>query len=236
MSLPYTQNPDLGPHLRLFPPEGSPGPHLSPAGGLRGVELQSKQPGPNHVEPVHVDHIFCISPLKAKDPGGGRGSGRGEGGQRLPGPCPPCQHPLHPQRRPPHPGLLLVLQHLGVEAEVEAHALCPALFIAGGNSAELAVPGLPAPVPALNLGGGAQEASLGVPAIPLGRPTPSTPRLRRGHPHLLSCLWVDHCLLVKVECSFLILQENGHECGAGEGKVPLPRARPSALDPSGSER
>lgn len=160
----------------------------------------------------------------------------GRGVRGYPGPALPASNPSIHRGGPPHPGLLLVLQHSGVEAEVEAHALCPALFIAGGDSAELAVPGLPAPVPALNLGGEAQEASLGVPAIPIGHPTPSTPRLRRGHPYLLPCLWVDHCLLVKVECSFLILQENGHECGAGEGKVPLPWARPSALDPSGSER
>lgn len=43
--------------------------HLSPVGGLRGIELQSQQPGPNHVEPVHIDHVFRISSLEAKDPG-----------------------------------------------------------------------------------------------------------------------------------------------------------------------
>ena len=84
----------------------------------------------------------------------------GEKGQRLPGPCPPCQHPPSTEEHPPHPtpGLWLVLQHSGVEAEIEAHALRSALFIAGGDGAELAVPGFPTPVPALDLGGGAQEA------------------------------------------------------------------------------
>lgn len=65
-----------------------------------------------------------------------------------------------------------LLQHLGVEAEVEAHALSPALFVAGGNGAEPAVPGLPAPVPALNLGGQAQEAGLRAAATP---PVPTLP-------------------------------------------------------------
>lgn len=77
--------------------------------------------------------------------------------------------PLRPKRRLP-PCLRLVLQHLGVEAEVEAHALGPALFVAGGDGAELAVPGLPAPVPALNLGGEAQEAGLGAAATHLCPP------------------------------------------------------------------
>lgn len=61
---------------------------------------------------------------------------------------------------------MLVLQHLGVEAQVEAHALGSALFVAGGDGAELAVPGLAAPVPALNLGGEPQEAGLGAAATP----------------------------------------------------------------------
>ena len=85
-----------------LPSEGSPSPYLSPAGGLRGVELQSKQPSPNHVEPVYVDDIFRISPLKAKDPSGGREE-VGEQGQRLPGPCPPCQHPPIHRGAPPTP-------------------------------------------------------------------------------------------------------------------------------------
>lgn len=52
---------------------------------------------------------------------------------------------------PPAHGSLL--QHLGVETEVEAHTLGPALFVAGGNGAEFAIPRLSTPVPALDLEG-----------------------------------------------------------------------------------
>lgn len=118
---------------------------------------------------------------------------------------------LRAPQPPPHACCSYVLQHLGVKAEVEAHALCPALFVAGGDGAELAVPGLPAPVPALNLGEETQEAGLRMAATPPVPTPPSNLGLHPGgHPHLLPRLWVDHCLLVEVECSFLILHEKGH--------------------------
>lgn len=78
-------------------------------------------------------------------------------------PSPAC--PLSTQEAHP-PCLAPILQHLRVEAEVEAHAFSPAFFVARGDGAELAVPGLSAPVPALNLGGEAQEAGLGAAATP----------------------------------------------------------------------
>jgi hypothetical protein len=46
------------------------------------------------------------------------------------------------------------------------------------------------------------------------------PGLQGGCAYLLPRLWVDHCLMVKVEHSFLILQEKGHRRGASKGKVP----------------
>lgn len=83
----------------------------------------------------------------------------------------PRQCALCPQREAHPPRLRPVLQHLGVEAEVEAHTFSAAFFVARGDGAELAVPGLPAPVPALNLGGEAQEVGSGAAA------TPARPRL-----------------------------------------------------------
>lgn len=53
--------------------------------------------------------------------------------------------------RPSSP--LFLLKHLGVETEVEAHTLGPALFVARGNGAEFAIPCLSTPVPALDLEG-----------------------------------------------------------------------------------
>lgn len=51
------------------------------------------------------------------------------------------------------PSPLFLLQHLGVETEVEAHTLRSALFVAGGDGAEFAIPCLSTPVPALDLEG-----------------------------------------------------------------------------------
>lgn len=117
-----------------------------------------------------------------------------------------AQHPSNPR---------FLLQHLGIEAEVEAHTLRTALFVAGGNGAEFAVPCLSTPVPALNLEGPRDQA---LPASPI-----PAAWLCRSSPHLLPRLWVDHCLLVKVERAFLILYSKDIECGVGWGTVSLGR-------------
>lgn len=121
--------------------------HLSPVGRLWGVELQSQQPSPNHVEPVHIDYIFCISSLKAEDPGGV------ETGMIRSAPSSSTLRASQCGDSAHRPSPLFLLQHLGVETEVEAHALRPALFVTGGNGAEFAIPCLSTPVPALDLEG-----------------------------------------------------------------------------------
>lgn len=163
LSHPCTQNPDYG-HtasslsiLKVAPCQS----HLSPVGRFWSVELQSQQPSPNHVEPVHVDYVFCVSSLKAKDPGGW--------GDRDDPISPMLQHlqscPVWGLGHHPSSPLFL-LQHLGVEAEVEAHTLGPAFFVAGGNGAEFAIPCLSTSVPALNLEGGPRTQESGPACVP----------------------------------------------------------------------